>query len=202
MNKLSSAVVMVIIFVTAGCRSEIRPVVYYTLSPMQAALSGKTDMSGNELSIGVGPVGFPDYLNRPHIATRDDFTKVAYSETHRWAGLPEKLFAGVIAENLSVSLGTNRIRIYPWDGTFEPRYQVMLEVIRFDGRLGDQARLNVIWRVIDHATSEQPVVRRSVIKEPVVTGGSDGYEALVAALSRALEQMSRDIVDVIATKAF
>ena len=201
MNKLT-VMTMLVLALAAGCRGDIRPVAYYTLSSMQAATSDKSNRSGNDLSIGVGPVAFPDYLNRPYIATRFDSTKIVYAETHRWAGHLEKAFTGVIAEDLSVLLDTNRVRTYPWSGSFEPRYQILLDVIRFDGRPGDQVWLNVIWRVIDHAKSGQPVVQRSVITEPVISGGSDAYEALVAAQSRALEQMSREIADVIAAKAF
>jgi len=197
MNKLA-AMVTLIIAVTAGCRGDIRPVTYYTLSSVQDTASGILQLSGDEFSIGVGPIGFPDYLNRPYIASRDDSTKIVYSETHRWAGLLERDLAGVVAQDLSVILKTNRVRTYPWSGSFQPRYQVWLDVIRFDGRLREQARLNVIWRVLDHSQSGQPVVvRRSVITEPVGDESSDDYDALVSAQSRALERMSREIADVI-----
>ena len=73
-------------------------------------------------------------------------------------------------------------------------YQVMLDVIRCDGRLGKDARLVARWSLLGGQEKKLLAVSRSSIREPV--SGSD-YAALVAAQSRALAKLSQEIVAAI-----
>ncbi len=192
------AIIILIVLVTlAGCRGKTRPISYYTLSPIQSTVSDASQQPENDVSIGVGPISFPEYINKPRIAIRDSSTKILYSEFHRWAGFLEKTFLRVVAEDLSVILDTDLIGIYPWNGSFEPRYQVKLDVKQFDGQLNGQVTLNVVWQVVDNSESGPPIVRRSVITEPAGGQGPDDYTAMVSAQSRTLEQLSREIAGVI-----
>jgi hypothetical protein len=70
----------------------------------------------------------------------------------------------------------------------------MLDVIRCDGRLGEDARLVARWIVYGGPNKKPLAVSRSSIREPV--NGSD-YAALVAAQSRALTKLSQEIVAAI-----
>jgi uncharacterized lipoprotein YmbA len=75
-------------------------------------------------------------------------------------------------------------------------YQIMVHVIRFDGKPGDRAWLTARWSIVQGQDREILEVKRSSIQEPV-EGGS--YEDLVAAQSRALAKLSQEMADVIKT---
>ena len=75
-------------------------------------------------------------------------------------------------------------------------YQVILDVIRYDGRLGDAARLDSRWSIFKGQERKLIKAHRSSITEPVT--GPD-YGDLVAAQSRALGQLSREIAQAIKT---
>jgi uncharacterized lipoprotein YmbA len=95
-------------------------------------------------------------------------------------------------------LGTEKIYAHPWHQAVPVSYQVTLEVIRFDGKLGEEVYLIARWSVFgDEPKKKLLAVKRSSIREP--TSGTS-YEDLVAAQSRALVKLSREIAEVIITK--
>jgi len=69
-------------------------------------------------------------------------------------------------------------------------------VIRFDGSLGGDVSLIARWAVLEGKEKKLVSVRKSTIIEP---SGGQGYEAMVAADSRALEKLSREIAEAIRT---
>ena len=89
---------------------------------------------------------------------------------------------------------TERIYLYPWRGSVSIGYQVALEIIRCDGRLGEAAYLVARWRVFGGPEKVLLKMSRSSIREPVT--GPD-YAALVAAQSRALGKLSQEIAEAI-----
>ncbi len=185
---------MLLLLALTGCRDKIsRPTAYYTLSPLSVAAANEQQQPDNPVTIGVGPLSLPDYLNRPQIVTRDGAAKLDYAETHRWGGRLEESILRVVAENLSAIIGTNRVKTFPWDTSFTPGYQVILDIKRFDGVLQDQVTLNAIWQLIDNSTNGRLLTRRSIITEPIRSEDKDDYEALVSAQSRALERLCREI---------
>jgi hypothetical protein len=86
------------------------------------------------------------------------------------------------------------VAVYPWGDNFSPTYQIKLNVEQFDGQLGEQVFLRVIWALVGQEEANELVVRKTLIEEPVLT---DDYEGLVAAQSNALATLSREIVEEI-----
>jgi uncharacterized lipoprotein YmbA len=150
-------------------------------------------VSGHGIAIGVGPVDFPKLLHRPQIVTRQSQNRVKVFEFHRWASALQGDFSRILAKNISILLPTDRVAVYPWQDQFSPTYRIKLDVEQFDGQLGNVVSLDVRWSVMGREDKD-PVVRTSVIEEPVSTAD---HEGLVAAMSRALATLSREIVEVI-----
>jgi uncharacterized lipoprotein YmbA len=73
-------------------------------------------------------------------------------------------------------------------------YQVAVDVVRCDGRLGDAAYLEARWSIFKGQDKKLLKTMRSSISAPV-TG--PGYADLVAAESRALAQLSQEIAQTI-----
>jgi uncharacterized lipoprotein YmbA len=188
-GNIGWAFLLLVFFLTA-C-SSTPPVAYYalnTLPEMQQEIPAA--VMDDTLAIGVGPVEFPKFLDRPQIVTRKSQNQIEVSEFHRWAGSFPGDFSRVLAKNIATLLPSNRVEIYPWEDTFSPIYQVKLEVEQFEGQLGERVLLNVTWSVAEQ--ENEGVVRTSLIEEPV---SSEDYDGLVEAKSKALATLSQAIVD-------
>lgn len=190
-----SAMVLFMTVVLVGCRSGAPPVEFYTLSPMNAAMAkANPTVAESKIAIGVGPVEMPQVLDRPQIVTRTGPNKLTLDEFHRWAGSLQTDFAHVLAENISLLLDIDQVVVYPWQASFAPDYRIALDIRSFEGQWGKNVLLDVIWQIGDRTGTKTLAVNRSVITEPLPTAD---YDALVAAQSQAVAQLSREIVQEI-----
>ncbi len=191
-------VTLVVTFTTlllTGCGSSSPRVDFYTLNPLTGMQAeANTPAADQKLSIGVGPVEIPEMLDRPQIVTRSGPNKLKIDEFHRWAGRLDESFARVLAENISLLLGTDQVAVYPWQTDFKPRYRIALEIRYFEGQWGKDVLLEALWRVTSQESQQTHTVRKSVIREPL---SATNYEELVAVKSRAIAQLSREIVQEI-----
>jgi len=190
-------VFILMVILLSGC-STTPAVRYYTLNPcpgMQPDISQA--VSGDTLAIGVGPVEFPKFLDRPQIVTRKSQHRVEVSEFHRWAGSFSENFLRVLTRNISMLLPTDRVAAHPWTDQFSPTCRIQLTVEQFDGRFGEAVVLNVIWSVWNQKNANELVTKHTLIKEPLA---DENYESLVAAQSRAIATLSRAIVNEIGDK--
>ena len=179
-----------------GCAGS-PPVRFYTLHPLQGAggVTERKESAGN-LIIAVGPIRFPDYLDRPEIVTRGATpTQMRFSEFNLWAGSLPEGFSNVLVDNLTalfagekVILLANRTRPGGVD------YQVLMEVLHFEGPLGGDVLLVARWTIVRVKDKQWLFVQSSRISEP---SGGPGYEAFVEAQSRALERLGREIGEAI-----
>jgi uncharacterized lipoprotein YmbA len=182
------------VFLLAAC-STTPDVKYYTLNPLSDMQPDiPQGVSGDTLVIGVGPVEFPRFLDRPQIVTRRSQNRVEVSEFHRWAGSFSEDFLRVLAKNISMLLPAGWVAAYPWADEFSPTFRIPLTVEQFDGQLGKHVVLNVTWAVWHQKDTNEPVIKHTRIKEAV---SGDDYDALVAAQSRAIGTLSRAIVEEI-----
>jgi len=187
-----------VVLLVLGCTSS-PPTRFYTLSSLQ---EGGGELRGSpsdqDLAIGVGPIKFPEYLDRTEIVTRSSSYKITLSGFDLWAGSLAEDFSRVLAENLSVLLSTESVIVYPQPGSGIARYRIIMDVIRFDGSLGGDVSLIARWSILEGKERKVVFARKSTIKEP---SGAQGYEAMVVANSRALEKLSREIAEAIRTLA-
>ena len=135
------------------------------------------------LSLGIGPISLPKYLNRPQIVTRASRHSLMLAEFHKWAEQLEVNFSHVVAENLSILLSTDRVELFPWKRQRSIDYQVVMDVIQFDRNPGGEALLLARWSLMDG--KGQPVVMGKKSRVTVNPKGQD-YESLVEALSETL----------------
>jgi len=144
--------------------------------------------------IGIGPLKIADYLDQPDLVTRSSSNQVVKSEYDRWAGSFKNDFMNVLAENIGLLVPTKRIYLFPWRTSVPLDYQVVVDVVRLDGRLGEAAWLVARWSVLGGSEKKLINMNQSRITEPVT--GPD-YAALVAAQSRALAKLSQEIAQAI-----
>ena len=178
----------------AGCAANSPPPRWYLLTPLAAAAETAPGADGSALAVGVGPVTLSAYLERSQIVTRDG-GELRLAEFDRWAEPLEENVTRVLAENLSRLLATERVAVHPWRPAVPIDVRVSVEVVRFDLDPADGAVLTARFTVFDGDPGEHRVTRRSSYREPAAAG----YAAGVAALSRTLDKLSRDVATVLAS---
>lgn len=184
---------ILVMLLVVGCAST-PTYTFYTLSAMQAVdPTPQAVHRSNDATISVNLVSFPSYLDRPQIVTRPTAHTLAIHEFRRWGGSLESDFVRVLGENLSILLDTQRIFLSQRNMPAID-YRVAIDVNRFDGDLGKQVVLDADWMIITQENKERAVIRKSVIREAI---DAHDYESLVAAKSRAVDRLSREIADVL-----
>jgi uncharacterized lipoprotein YmbA len=178
--------------ILAGC-GVTPPARYYILTPVED--SSAKPVAGP--AIGIGPVSFPAYLDRPEIAHRSGNNQLHFAESDRWAEPLKTAFSHILADNLSVMLPTDQISLYPWARTTRIAYQISLDVTRFDADASGTVALSVSWEI--SRPDDGTVVSRHRQTYIEAAGGMI-YPAVVAAQSRAVEKLAEDIVTVISAQ--
>jgi|WetSurMetagenome_2_1015567.scaffolds.fasta_scaffold00923_16 uncharacterized protein len=164
---------------------------FYLLEPLTGSPAPEGTVTIDQgISIGVGPVTLPEYLDRPQIVTRTNRNTVLLAEFDRWAEPLSSNVSRTMAENLIYLLHDDSVLPYPWPGSVDVAYQVLVDVYRFDGVLGEKAWLDAQWSVQSRKDKNVLMLKRATFVEPA---GDPSYEALVAAQSRALGNLSREI---------
>ena len=175
----------------AGCAGPSPRSNYYLLSAFPDQETGQaTTAITDGLSIGIGPVSFPDYLDRQQIVIRTGPNEISFSEFDRWAEPLKNNFMRVFKEDLVERLRTDNIFVYPWPPGAVFEFQVSAEVIRFDAHPGDSAKLDVQWMILRNHDREVILSRKS--SYTVDLDRSD-YKTIVAAQSRTVADFSREV---------
>jgi len=168
---------------------------FYTLQALPTTSDTKPEKLGEKrISIGVGPVSFPDYLDRPQIVTRVGPNELSIAEYHRWAGPVEDNFTMIMAENLSILLDTDRVAIFPWQDTAKITFQVKVDVLQFDGSLGGKAVLIARWTIYGKDGKEALIMQKSNLSAHV-EGSS--YQQLVLAENQTVNDLSQEIASAL-----
>jgi hypothetical protein len=180
-----------LVTIVAGCAGPSPRSNYYLLSALPDQETGEeTTAAFDGLSVGIGPVSFPGYLDRPQIVIRTGPNEISFSEFDRWAEPLKNNFMRVLKEDLVDRLKTDSIFVYPWPAGAVFEFQVSVEVARFDARPGGNATLEVQWMILRDHDGKVVVSRRSSYRADL--GGSDA-NAIVAAQSRTVAAFSRDV---------
>lgn len=159
---------------------------YYRLSAMTASPTGG---SSSGLSVAVGPVTLPSYIDRAEIVFSSGSNQFQIPTNALWVGSLQENISRVVAADLGALLGTSNVRASVEPG-FSPRYRVALDVRQFHGISGQEAIFDLSWRIQGGASGET-ISRHSRMFQQGING--DGYQALVEAESRLLEQASAAI---------
>lgn len=177
-----------------GCLSRSPSPSFYALTSIQDQVFSRRSSPVQNAVIGIGPVKLADYLDESQIVTRKSDNQLVKAEFNRWVGSFKDNFINVLADNIGFFLPTDRIYLYPWGRSVPIDYQVTVDVVRCDGRLGDAASLEARWSIFKGPDKKLLKMMRSSIREPAM--GPD-YAALVAAESRAVAKLSQEIASAI-----
>jgi ABC-type transport auxiliary lipoprotein component len=83
----------------------------------------------------------------------------------------------------------DRVVLSPWPRILAIDYQVLVDVIRFDGGIGNEVVLVARWTIAS-ADGKELIIQQSRFQ---AAAEAKDYEATVTAMSRTLEALSREI---------
>ncbi|MBN3757911.1 membrane integrity-associated transporter subunit PqiC [Paraburkholderia sp. Tr-20389] len=179
---------VVCIALLAGCASPRSN--FYTLSPDSTLESAGAPLS---VSVVVGPVTIPELVDRPQLVTRVSGNEVRLNEFARWGEPLKSGVADVIAADLTRLLGSKQVSVSSQTVAGTEACRVRVDIVQFDSMPGEAVAVDALWTV--RVTGRTALLTgRSTVREPL-QGADDA--ALVAAHSRALAAVSRDIAAAI-----
>lgn len=177
-----------------GCGSS-KPSHFYLLRAVSPhSVSGQSETKPSNLSLGVGPINLPQYLDRPHIVTKAGAHEVELAEFHKWAEPLSENISYVLSENLSALLSTDRIVQFPWKSPKSVDYQIVVDVLQFDGSRAGEAVLVARWSLFGDNGRTLITTKKTILTQHPT---SQDYEALVEAMSQNLMEFCREIAETI-----
>ncbi|MEE9122437.1 MAG: PqiC family protein [Syntrophobacteria bacterium] len=196
---LTGTVLIISFIILGGClgKGTQKATKLYLLEPLSSSMEEQGAPADEGIVLGVGPIKGRDYLNRPQIVTRTSKNEITIHEFHHWGESLGDNFTVVLAQNLSILLSTDQMFIYPWSRKPPLDFQVVVDIVRFDGEFGVEASLLAHYYVLkfdEEGTREQMVMRKSSFSKPIK---DDSYEALVSAMSELVADFSREVADEI-----
>ena len=198
---LAGTILIVCFLLLGGClgKGTQKDTRFYLLQPISGISSGeRASVEGEGLMLAIGPVRVRQYLNRPQIVTRTQENKIMLHDFHSWGEPLDKNFTAVLGGNLSNLLSTDRIVFFPWRRKPNFDYQVVVDVMRFDGDLGEEALLIVHYKIWAVGESEGEDRRIGIWKSSFSRQTrDDSYEALVSAMSELVGDFSREVAEKI-----
>jgi len=184
--------VAMIALAAAGCGTTA-PSRFYTLDATATA-SNLQPLA--HTAVIVGPVTIPAAVDQPQFVVQVAANRVDVDEFNRWAAPLNDSIARAVAGDLAAQLGTPEVATAPM-ANFAPDYAVTIDVQRFESYRGQAAEIDAVW-VVRQTTNGHTRSGRTVAQEPV---SGDGFDALAAAHSRALQRLSADIATAIRAQA-
>ena len=189
-------VMAAVLLAAAGCGQTQDPDLYI-LSGLPPEAEASLGADSDKLSVGVAPVSLPAYLDRPQVVALASSNKLEVAEFHKWAEPLDANFSRVLTENLSTLLGTDRVAKLPQRRSSKIKYQIAVEVVRFEADMDGTASLVARWNILGADGKTSLAMRKSSFTEPSSPPGE--HEAVVAAMSRTVGNLSREIASTVQT---
>jgi uncharacterized lipoprotein YmbA len=176
-----------------GCLGRSPQTKFYLLYPSPSLEAKEVATTEEDLIIGVGPVELSEYLDRPQIVTQTSESELRVDQFNQWAEPLELNIARVLARNLSTSLSTEKLFLFPWSGSTQIDYQVKLNIVDFKGTPDNKVLLRAHYTIFDG--NKKPLKMNLVnVTQPI---SEPGYEGLVTSMSKVLDELGGKIAQTI-----
>jgi len=194
MAYFGSMILAVCVIFLNGCVGSSQPSEFYLLRSLPASQdTGLNATKTGSLSVLVGPVTLPAYLDRNQIVTLSGDHKLNLNDFTRWAEPLRDNFYRVLVENLSFLLKTPQVYAFESRRSTRADYRIVIDVTRFDTTAGGDAHLTAFWTVV--AEDDRVLIqRKSVFHASVPSTGTTG---IVEAQNRTLTEFSSEIASAI-----
>jgi uncharacterized lipoprotein YmbA len=173
-----------------GCATS-PPTKFYLLSPVPVPNPETGDTQDQQPTIiRVDAIVIPGYLDRNEIVTRVSKNEIHLADLNQWGEPLRDNLTNILALNLSRLLPAKGFAIFPFKCPSPVDYQLSVEIVRMDGNLDGDVYLTAQWSILEGKGSHIMVTRKSYFK---ASKAPTDYDELVAAQSRLVEALSREI---------
>jgi uncharacterized protein len=198
-NLLNLARMLLLVGIMAGGCSVLPPqedrARFFVLTPTAGSGRVAAAQSGDRpLTVGLGPVTIPRYLDRPEVVTRLSDTEFSVSDTDRWAEPLGVNVSSVIKQDLAAESPAIQIVSFPWSSKTHIDYRVAVDFHHLERSADGQAVVQALWTV---RTADDRMLQSSTTTAAGAAGDKNQSSA-AAALSRGVAQVSADIAHALA----
>jgi uncharacterized lipoprotein YmbA len=181
---------ILLVVTLVGCLPSARPdpSTFFALASSES--SDGTAAGSWDVALGLGPVAIPAYLDRPQLVSRVGPNELKLAADARWAEPLREGIARTLRQDLATASGARQVALYPWPITTRVDLAVGVDILRFEPDARGAVELAARWTIRETAHGHVLAVHDSHVTEPV-EGAGNGAE--VAALSRALAELAREI---------
>lgn len=149
------------------------------------------------LNIGLAAVELPGYLDQSRLVRRTGPNTLLVEQFDRWTEPLDVGVQRVLAANLADLLDA-QVHPLPWPRGLTQDYQVITQVAQFDADERGAVILAGAWSLREARSDISP--ERHFYRVEVPSRGDDSA-AVAAAMSEALQTLSRQMADVISQRA-
>ncbi len=185
MNRVYAGVLVLSILLITSCMSSGPATSYYSLFANKDI--AQFGLGANDISIGIGPIVLPEYIENPAVVSLSKTQQVRISGYHAWAGGLKEAMSRVLAQDLSSSLSLDQVWAFPWDNRVRPTYQIRVVFEEFSGIRGSQVYLRAKWTLLNQRGDK---ILISNMEELSTGSPSDTVSAYVSSLNLLLGQFS------------
>ena len=171
-----------------------------SIAGANAGANTNTASPSNPLALNliINRITLPEAVDRPQFVLQVGQNQVQLDEQHRWAESLRQAIPRIIASDLRQHFQIARIAVAgDSSSSTTPDLLLVMDVLRFESRLGEGVRLEVHWQLRNATGNARNVVADSVTDLRENTTGA-GHDALVSAHRKALATFAKTIADRIA----
>jgi uncharacterized lipoprotein YmbA len=192
MSKTTNLVIACTLLL-AACSSS-PPVRYFTLQSGSAAPAGAMSAAmmatAAARSVQLTSLSLPEAVDRMQLVLRTGDNTLSVNEHARWAEPLKAAFAQALASGMRAALDGAPVVVRA-GGLEDMAWKLSVDVQRFDAQAGKSVVLEAVW-TLRGRDAGKALTRASVIQE---AANGDTLEAIVAAQSRAVAALAREIGD-------
>lgn len=189
---------MFIAVLLSGCGGISKPTAFFMLSPMNVEDIQPLSVK-DEISVLVGPITVPAYLDRKQIVVRQPGVQIAVYDFDHWAEPLSHNLRRVVVTNLSSLLASSEVYDIEQRNVPATDYQLSIDIQQFDTTAEGEAILLAFWALSD---KEGQVLKRerSLMKAQSSSSDVQGY---VTALNEITTKFSRKLAEeIVSLEAF
>lgn len=141
--------IFVLLFFCSACiqiGSAPQPINYFLLETMSTTPKAYTDRGVN---VHLVLINFPEYLDQLQIVTNNGDNGILFSNSEHWAEPVRENLLRVIRGNLAMIIPNSTVSVGPWEKATDNAIKVELLFNQFSGKLGEYARTDIRWRIIE-----------------------------------------------------
>jgi len=189
-------VLLYVVCLLSGCigGGAATPVRYYLVDPAEYPSASLKVV--RQLNLEIINLHIPQYLERFHIATRSNESRLEFSESNQWGENLRKNLLRTMARNMSRLLSTIDIGTPLNRSSSLPDYRVQIHIDQFEQGIDNKVKLVARWQLSGGSKSESLGVFSAELKSQK-TIEENNFDQMVSAMRQLYGELSERVAETI-----